>query len=265
MTRPSLREGCATGGRGFADRPSWPAATAARSLAPPACTARGLFRPPPPRHRGSQSKKLLLLRFPLGRGERAEDQPEGARAGGACVRCQYTDVRSANPAARSRSLPDAEARQTAAARVPFLLVTSLWASKEKSLVGHGWQKTQGCEPVFATRFATIQGAESAASRNDQVGGYNTPAFVQNASKNTRRKPNTPFRSRSVSKGKARLAPGFSVTPESGSVYEPGFSTFSSVRRLRARPSFVEFVSIGCDSPKPLTAVMRLGSTPCEVR
>ena len=96
-------------------------------------------------------------------------------------------------------------------------------------------------------------------------GYNTPAFVQNASKNTRRKPNTPFRSRSVSKGKARLAPGFSVTPESGSVYEPGFSTFSSVRRLRARPSFVEFVSIGCDSPKPLTAVMRLGSTPCEVR
>ena len=45
----------------------------------------------------------------------------------------------------------------------------------------------------------------------------------------------------------------------------GFSTFSSVRRLRARPSLVAFVSIGCDSPKPLTAVMRLASTPCEVR
>ena len=67
------------------------------------------------------------------------------------------------------------------------------------------------------------------------------------------------------KEKARLAPGFFINFEQSENYEPGFSTFISVRRLRARPSFVALVSIGCDSPKPLTAVMRLGSIPCEVR
>jgi hypothetical protein len=40
---------------------------------------------------------------PLWRGERAEEKPEGARAGCARVRCAHMDVRSANPAARSRT------------------------------------------------------------------------------------------------------------------------------------------------------------------
>jgi hypothetical protein len=61
VTRPSLREGCAPGSRGFADRPSLPAATAARSLAPPArevCRAR---RPGKPRPRGCPFFGYLLL------------------------------------------------------------------------------------------------------------------------------------------------------------------------------------------------------------
>jgi len=40
---------------------------------------------------------------PLWRGERAEEKPEGARAGCARVRCMHMDVHSANPAARSRT------------------------------------------------------------------------------------------------------------------------------------------------------------------
>ena len=40
---------------------------------------------------------------PLWRGERAQEKPEGARAGCARVRCMHTDVHSANPGARSRT------------------------------------------------------------------------------------------------------------------------------------------------------------------
>ena len=40
---------------------------------------------------------------PLWRGERAEEKPEGWRAGCAPVRCMHTDVQSANPGARSRT------------------------------------------------------------------------------------------------------------------------------------------------------------------
>ena len=42
-------------------------------------------------------------RGPLWRGERAEEQPEGARAGCARVRCMYMDVHSANPGAHLRT------------------------------------------------------------------------------------------------------------------------------------------------------------------
>ncbi len=70
-------------------------------------------------------------RAPLGRGEQAQDQSRQRwPAGGRPVRPQYMDVLWANPGACSRSLP---------ARMPanrgregvFLLVTSLWTSKEK--------------------------------------------------------------------------------------------------------------------------------------
>src|SRR6188768_847492 len=42
-------------------------------------------------------------RGPLWRGERAEEKPEGWRAGCAPVRCMHMDVHSANPGERSRS------------------------------------------------------------------------------------------------------------------------------------------------------------------
>ena len=54
-----------------------------------------------------------------------------SRAGCARVRCQYRDVLSADPAACSRSHAGMDARVTAAARVPFSLVTFFWASKRK--------------------------------------------------------------------------------------------------------------------------------------
>ena len=40
---------------------------------------------------------------PLWRGERVEEEPEGARAGCARGRCAHTDVRSATPGTRSRT------------------------------------------------------------------------------------------------------------------------------------------------------------------
>jgi len=63
-------------------------------------------------------------------GERAE---ETARRGARTMRARSLRSRdgpSANPAARSRS-QRAGARWPGRSRVPFLLVTSLWASKEK--------------------------------------------------------------------------------------------------------------------------------------
>ena len=59
--------------------------------------------------RGSKRHEQPLLRQdaaqmgPLWRGERAEEKPEGWRAGCAPVRCAHMDVRSANPVARSRT------------------------------------------------------------------------------------------------------------------------------------------------------------------
>jgi hypothetical protein len=69
VSRPSLREGFATGGRGFADEASCLAAKGARSLARPRVRGtRALSVRPSPRHRGSRSQKLLrqgLPRFAL--------------------------------------------------------------------------------------------------------------------------------------------------------------------------------------------------------
>ena len=110
VPRPARSAGCATGGRGSADRASCPAAECARSLARTRADARALSVRPSPRHRGTQIKStsfasaagtaaLCSSRVPLGRGEQAQEKPEGARAGCARVRCQYTDVLSANPGA----------------------------------------------------------------------------------------------------------------------------------------------------------------------
>ena len=122
----------ATGGRSFADRPSWPAAKAARSLAPPHAM-RGpdpsALRRPTRAQRPEQSKgagsrlspgrrpwgafRIRVLRFLLGfcgqdgralllpgslsaAARTRRKKPAGARAGCARVRCQAMDGLSAN-------------------------------------------------------------------------------------------------------------------------------------------------------------------------
>jgi hypothetical protein len=73
---------------------------------------------------------LCSSRAPLGRGEQAEEKPEGARAGMRARSTRAQDVLPANPAACSRShrawMPGDRGREGV-----FLLVTSLWTSKEK--------------------------------------------------------------------------------------------------------------------------------------
>ena len=118
-------------------------------FAPPA----GLFIRPSPQHRGPENfasmaaivalleaRSSTLLRpsraqdarrmEPLGCGARSAEMPAGWRTGGAPVRRRHRDVPSANPAecARTRSPWMGEGRIRG---VAFLLVTSLWPSKEK--------------------------------------------------------------------------------------------------------------------------------------
>ncbi len=148
------------GRTGFAHRPSMACCReSARSLAPPACGARGCSVHPPPLLRGDPKSKAkrkkkkptcritdvayircfcgrdcraLLFRVPsrprqgLG-GKAAKRWPAGCRP----LRREHMDVLPAKPSESLRSLPGMDARQTAAARVPFSLVTFFWASKRK--------------------------------------------------------------------------------------------------------------------------------------
>jgi hypothetical protein len=152
-TRPRYRAGaarrCATGRRGSADGPSWPAAECARSLARTRASA-GLSVRPSPRHRGVESEErsksqrrwvpafagttrrfasasllcasasLLWLPGSLSAAARARrKQPKGARARCARVRCQATDGLSAN-------LRSALAQSPASSATAAAWVASLW-------------------------------------------------------------------------------------------------------------------------------------------
>ena len=68
----------------------------------------------------------LLISSPCDAAEGGRSGPKGRRDGSRRFRCGPGMARQRNPAARSE--PAAGGRVT---RVPFLLVTSLWASKEK--------------------------------------------------------------------------------------------------------------------------------------
>src|SRR6185312_11919731 len=68
---------------------------------------------------------------------RRRKQPRAPHAGARRMRARSTraqDVLPANPGACSRSLPGMDARQTAAARVPFSLVT-FFLGKQKKVTG----------------------------------------------------------------------------------------------------------------------------------
>jgi hypothetical protein len=88
-----------------------------------------------PRPRGPEDQErseaeraplCLLTSNPCDAAEGGRKGPKGTREGSRVFRCGPWMARQRNPAARSE--PAAGGRVT---RVPFLLVTSLWASKEK--------------------------------------------------------------------------------------------------------------------------------------
>ena len=124
----------------------------ARSLAPPACGARGWSVRPSPLLRGNPRAKsgstgymrqaasaagtaaLCSSRAPLGRGEQVEETA-ACTARGRAQDARASDLgtgtcreRTPEPA---RVVCRQGCRQTAAARVPFSLVTFFWASKRK--------------------------------------------------------------------------------------------------------------------------------------
>ncbi len=81
---------------------------------------------------GRDCRALRSSRVPLGRGEQAQEKPEGARAGCARVRREHRDVLPANPGACSRSHARMDARVTADARVSFLWLLSFGQAKERN-------------------------------------------------------------------------------------------------------------------------------------
>ena len=113
---PRLRAGLRPvrcGRPGFGGRASCPVAKGGPSWPAPRAGHAALSGRPPPLHRGTQDQEQKLLRqglprfalpgSPPGRGEQAEEKPEGARAGCARVRRLYRDVLPTNPGACSRS------------------------------------------------------------------------------------------------------------------------------------------------------------------
>ena len=68
---------------------------------------------------------------PAGRGEAVEDQARRGTRTMRVLRRTHMDVRPANPGAASRTRSTGTVRRARPIGVPFLLVTSLWASKEK--------------------------------------------------------------------------------------------------------------------------------------
>ena len=81
-----------------------------------------------------------------GGGKAAKRWPAGCRP----LRREHTDVLPAKPSESLRSLPGRDARQTAAARVSFSLVTFFWTSKRKSPADRDVRRTtHGREAVIA--------------------------------------------------------------------------------------------------------------------
>ena len=162
VSRPAQSAGFAAGGRGFADSPSMDCGkSGAIPRAAPRWSA-GLIRPPfaaaqrvqnTAKANGSRLSPgrrvwgvyLILLPwllrpgrprsaptgFPLGRGE---DAQEKARRGARTTRARSLSAQGcavSEPPERPREVVWADAQTTAAARVPFSLVTFSWANKRK--------------------------------------------------------------------------------------------------------------------------------------
>jgi hypothetical protein len=91
----------------------------------------GLFR----RFAPSPSARMdarCSYRGPIGSSEGAQDQaPLGGMGTDAHAFSPGQDALSKSPCVPSHALPGTDARQSAPSGVPFLLVTSLWARKEK--------------------------------------------------------------------------------------------------------------------------------------